>query len=499
MEKHYNKILIGVVLIKLALAYAVPITSDEAYFYIWGDRLDLNYYDHPPMTGWAVYLFGLLGHHIFFLRLFSIVCGIVVALGLKAVITRYWGDPVKARLVSLLFIVSPLHVLFVLMLTDTPLLLFGFLTGVLLFDGLRRRRRLSLLLSGFLWSCAVLSKYFAGLMLPAVVACVVLALPPRAWLINLMVWAGGAVPLILLHLYWNYTNCWTNILFNVFNRSREVTLSIAGLGSFVVFQLYIATPWLVYFFFRNRRSVWSGVKADGSAFLMLYAIPVMIIGLVSLHHTGLHWSLTFYPFLFFLAVYFNGPDLVRLVRYSGIFSLIHVIPVLVVLALPVETFKEAPYYHDLVLCKHGDEIYDRLTEKYGADLIMGTNGYYTSGAMAYKSRHPFIVFLDDSKHGRYYDKLVDYRAFDGKTILILTTLPVEEDYGLYFERLTTDTITVRGRPFYVYLGEGFRYPAYRDGFLRHILETWYAVPDLLPVGECYFRQTYFPELSPDSG
>jgi hypothetical protein len=44
----------------------------------------------------------------------------------------------------------------------------------------------------------------------------------------------------------------------------------------------------------------------------------------------------------------------------------------------------------------------------------------------------FIVFLDDSKHGRYDDKLTDYRLLDGETIISLRTLPVDEDYSPVF-------------------------------------------------------------------
>ena len=36
------------------LGAALPITGDEAYFAIWGQRPDLGYYDHPPMVGWML-------------------------------------------------------------------------------------------------------------------------------------------------------------------------------------------------------------------------------------------------------------------------------------------------------------------------------------------------------------------------------------------------------------------------------------------------------------
>ncbi|MBW1898924.1 MAG: hypothetical protein JRI61_07685, partial [Deltaproteobacteria bacterium] len=50
MEKHYTKIFITVIGIKLLLAWLFPVISDEVYWYTLGQHLDGNYYDHPPMT-----------------------------------------------------------------------------------------------------------------------------------------------------------------------------------------------------------------------------------------------------------------------------------------------------------------------------------------------------------------------------------------------------------------------------------------------------------------
>ncbi len=42
--------------IKLALASFIPFSLDESYYWVWGQRLQLSYFDHPGMVGW---LFGL--------------------------------------------------------------------------------------------------------------------------------------------------------------------------------------------------------------------------------------------------------------------------------------------------------------------------------------------------------------------------------------------------------------------------------------------------------
>lgn len=42
--------------IKLALAAAIPLLSDEAYYWVWSHDLQLSYFDHPPVVAWLFWL-----------------------------------------------------------------------------------------------------------------------------------------------------------------------------------------------------------------------------------------------------------------------------------------------------------------------------------------------------------------------------------------------------------------------------------------------------------
>ncbi len=491
-ETYFRYLVAAIVIVKLSIAYMLPITSDEAYFYIWGQYPAINYYDHPPMTGWVMALFSLLGHHIFFNRLFAVLSGLAIGWGIHRLVKYGFGAPEKARLITLAFLAAPLHVLSVLITTDTALILFTALSGFVFHRALQRQSSLLMLLSGAFWGLAILSKYFAGLLLFAVFTCLVLqkSLPRFKYL---LVWIAGALPFVAFHLYGNYFNCWTNVLFNVVNRNKTVSWEPGGLFTFALFQVYLATPWLLYYLARNIQSVARGVKSAANPFLYLFAIPILLLGVVALHHTGLHWALAFYPFIFLLLVYLPKAQLNRIAVYSMVFSLIHVVPVVAALALPVETFKNQKYYHDLVLCKYGNELARKITTAYGSDYFPATNGYYTSGAMTYHSGRHFGVFLDYSKHGRQDDKLTDYKLLDGKNILVLATLPIDRDYAPFFDVIKQETITLRQNVFYVVLGKGFRYAAYRDQFLKKIDADWYTCPPWLPEGKCYFKELYFDD------
>ncbi len=66
MEIRAEKLLwpavIAALAVKITLAAAIPITSDEAYFTLWGRFVGLGYYDHPPMVGWLLYLMSFIGN-----------------------------------------------------------------------------------------------------------------------------------------------------------------------------------------------------------------------------------------------------------------------------------------------------------------------------------------------------------------------------------------------------------------------------------------------------
>ena len=46
--------------VKLILAKFLPMTNDEAYYWVWSQNMQLSFYDHPPMVAWLMWL----GHKV---------------------------------------------------------------------------------------------------------------------------------------------------------------------------------------------------------------------------------------------------------------------------------------------------------------------------------------------------------------------------------------------------------------------------------------------------
>lgn len=47
---------VSALLLKLVLSTFIPLTTDEAYYWVWSWRPQLSYYDHPPFVAWLFWL-----------------------------------------------------------------------------------------------------------------------------------------------------------------------------------------------------------------------------------------------------------------------------------------------------------------------------------------------------------------------------------------------------------------------------------------------------------
>jgi hypothetical protein len=61
-RKLYWLILIGVI-VRIAIAASINLGNDEVYYLLYGRYLSWNYFDHPPMIGWAIWL-STAGFHL---------------------------------------------------------------------------------------------------------------------------------------------------------------------------------------------------------------------------------------------------------------------------------------------------------------------------------------------------------------------------------------------------------------------------------------------------
>ena len=493
LQKAYQRTLILTLVIKLALAYFLPMSGDEAYFIIWAKHLDFGYYDHPPMAGWFLHLMLYLGNSEIILRLPAILLSSIIGIGIYRLLKPY--DETKAALIAILYLLSPLNILNVLITTDTPLILFVFLSAAALFKALHKDSLRWYALSGMFFGMAFLSKYFAVLLGLGYLGYFIFSSKSRQKTQGLILLLLAALPFALLNLYWNYTHCWDNILFNLYTRNEGEQISLGKVAIFIATQLYLITPPIVYYLFKYRADLVRNIHHSSfKLFAFAFLIPLAAFAVLSLKKViGLHWVLAFYPFLYLLLYLFLSKDeLIKTTRFMLWFSALHLVAISLIAILPMETWKQTKLYDGIVFMFKTSDIAKQIKPYEQKNFLLAADGYTPAAIISYGYGKDFFVFGEGSYHARQDDIVTDFRKFKGRNILILKkSAPDLMQYVPYFAHVESKQFTLKGATFYLVLGYDFDYENYKDNVLTQIKNKYYKIPSYLPHAPCYFHEKYF--------
>lgn len=488
-------VLAGTIAVRVVLAAITPMTGDEAYFVLWARHLDYGYYDHPPMVGWMLAALLKLDDAEVIMRAPVIALTALIAWLVYRLFAHI--DAQRAAWAASAFALAPVNALNVLITTDTPLILFCFLSIAALYLALRGDRPLYYALSGLALGLAFLSKYFALLLGLAYAAFFVASARTATRWRGFAVLALCALPFVAVNVYWNYRHCWANLMFNVYNRNRDETVSAKKIVTYLVMMVYLITPIVLYYLIRARAELARLAAKHGmGVFGFALLVPLaMFLVLSTLKVIGLHWVLAFYPFLFVLLIaWLDAERLRRCVKFMAWFTGAHLLAIGAFAATPLEMWKGNRQYDGLVFLFRMPELLKAL-EPYQANYHFATEGYTAASILSYEyhGKRLVSVFGAGGQHARQDDTWTDFRTLDRQNIAILLNKPPElEKYAPYFDSLDTATKELAGYPFHVVLGSRFRYSAYRDGVLRAVKDKYYRIPGYLAIGGCKFCERYFP-------
>jgi 4-amino-4-deoxy-L-arabinose transferase-like glycosyltransferase len=516
----------AVLAFRLWAAWWLPLTGDEAYFVTWARQPALGFYDHPPMVGWILAAALQVSQSALVLRLPQVLLPLAIAVGMIALLRALArGAPDAERIAyaaALAWLLVPIQVVNVLVTTDTPLVFFSAASMAAFAVAVRRGAAGAYALAGAALGLAFLSKYFAVLLGFAYVAFALACTAardgsgPRAWR-GLAIAVLAAAPFALLNAWWNDQHCWTNVLFNVFNRHGDAGFRWWRPLAFAAFVVYVTSPILLWQLARARaraavRSAWA-VPAQRLLWVLALAPLAVFAAIAPFRDVGLHWLLSFTPALFAAGALALGADrLVASARFLAGFSAVHVALVAAVAALPLETFQRLRQYDSIVQGARADELFAAL-EGYEGRYAFAADGFSPAAVLAYNAavtgfvtqpaarepwrRHYVFVLGSTSHHGRHDDFLTDPRALDGRDILVVRKQPADRAaYERLFERVELREVTVRGATFHLVLGHGFRFPAYRDTVLAEVRDRHYRLPRFLPQGGCPFCEGNFGAACP---
>ncbi|MHC4625005.1 MAG: glycosyltransferase family 39 protein [Planctomycetota bacterium] len=490
--------------VKCLAAWVFPFTGDEAYLTTWGRDVAWGYYDHPPLIGWLLHVVLYLGQSPVLLRSVSILSGTVVGVGIYLLLRPY--DERKAYLAFLLFMFSPGVMAFFILSTEAPLLLFSFLSAALLFRAESKQSYTCYLLSGVFLGLAFLSKYFAVLLgFSYLVYLLFFGAKDARRVKGFLLLFLAALALAAQNIVWNYQTGWPNLMHNFFNRIKPDTNPVANLLALAAITLYVLTPPVLCFLFKNRTRILRDLPRHKFRIFAVLSLVAVCVFVVVSFKKGVrpHWFLYFMPFIYVtVALLLDDSQLIRSIRFCIIFSLVQTSVVIGLVFLgrfgPVERLKEPLSegdYASLVTHLSPQEALAPLKE-YKDRFVLATSSFSIAGVLEYYGQDRIIVFGKGSRHGRHDDMRTDFKQLDGRDILLLFHAgKYEPEYELCFERTESKHFELNGADYNLLLGYNFKYEQYRRTYLPIVVRRYYQIPDWLPGEGSFFHRKY--EFSSD--
>jgi len=491
----------GTLLLKLVLAAGFPFTGDEAFFYQWGVYPAWGYSDHPPMVGWLLAVLHNISDAPLVLRSVTLLVTSAIALLIVNTLMHQLRPDREAVawLAGAVYLVLPWSWMFVLVTTDTPLILFMALSAwaYLRANAAEQRSVGWYALAGLFVGLAFLSKYFAALLGIAYAVHILGWRRQRWWALPLMFVL--ALPSIAVNLVFNAHHGWSNVMFNVFNRNEGSHWNVKTPAVYAAMTAYLLTPWLL----------WQGVKgrwADGispatrTAATALWLFPVALFAVISLKRTiGLHWVLGFVPlFIVWAGLRLDTRALRTSFKATTALSVPHLIAVLLIAIGPLSWWAHTKLFDRAVFLRETAAVVAALRADMPAGATLMARTYNPAAMLAYHHKQYVPVFGVGRHHARQDDQIIDFRSYDDQVLRIFDyDEPDLADFQPFFAQVSKKKLVVEGVDFWLVDGTGFRFQPYREQVLAKIAQEFHQIPPWLPLlGNPFCERYGFAACSP---
>ena len=481
--------------VKIYLAHIVPITGDEAEYIYMAQHLAWGYYDHPPMIAWLLHPLTWVSVSNVWIRLPQILVSTIIGYFICCALRPHHEK--NAYLIAVLYLLSPVSFFNIAILTDTPLMLFTFLSVYCLFLSVQHEKLKYYIFCGVFIGAAFFSKY---LMFPVALGILLFFIVSKnikhKWSKFLLI-ILFTLPFLIQNVWWNYHHDWVNLLFNLDLRNKSNTQFDAyKFLTYLAFIIFLYSPIVIYYTAVRIKSIYRTQKNSAFSVLFITAFTTLFFygALSFVKSIGLHWIFCAFPFLFMLLfTILNTSVLKKCIIFMAAYSTILLIPILIFFNMPICIWKHFPrYFSKINLFLNYHQIEPQIKPFLDKRFILTTPSYAQSYLLAYRQKINAAVWGKGSVHGRQDDLSNDFKTFNAKNILIVDVdrkLKID-DIKPYFNRFTINRFYLKGMPYCVILGYGFKYNRYKKDVLRKIYNEYYQVPYWLPRATAFYKNKY---------
>jgi 4-amino-4-deoxy-L-arabinose transferase-like glycosyltransferase len=288
---------------RLIGAALVPLTPDEAYYFLWSRFPAWSYYDHPGMVAWWMAAgTWLAGESPFAIRLVSVLSLIPTSLAVYATGAVLFDRPAALRAVLYANLTFLLAIGGILATPDAPSVLFWSLAVLALALVLRTGDGRWWLAVGLAAGLGVTSK-LTGLFLGPGILLLLLRRDQRRWLATPWPWLGGAVALLVVApmLLWNAGHDWVTFA-KQFGRLDSGGFAPLHLPEFIATQFVLLNPLIAVLAGYAALRAWRERRTPrGRAIGALLLVAAPLVAYMTFH--SLHgqiqgqWLAPLYPML----------------------------------------------------------------------------------------------------------------------------------------------------------------------------------------------------------
>jgi 4-amino-4-deoxy-L-arabinose transferase-like glycosyltransferase len=296
-------------LLRFGLGVFLPLSFDEAYYWLWSKHLAASYYDHPPAIAYAI-RFGtmILGDTAIGVRLVPLLLSVVASWCVWRAGEMLLDDARMAALACLYFNLTLMVAVETMAATpDAPaletaaILLFTLAKLVQTGDG---RWWIAIGIAGGL---CLLSKYTGFFLGAGVLFWLVATADGRKWLPTVWPYAGGVLAVLLFApvIAWNAAHDWISFKFQ-FGRVANGGLTARYFGEFFLAQAALASPFILILGIAGfARASRTGRAAHPIALCAALMWPAVVYFLVHATHDRVqgNWPSFLFPAFALLAAY----------------------------------------------------------------------------------------------------------------------------------------------------------------------------------------------------
>jgi len=233
-------LIVALTALRMIYASLIDLRTDEAYYWTWSKENVLSFLDHPPMIAWFI-RFGtaIFGDTNFGVRFAGILAMLVTQLLLADMVRRVTHD-VRAVVLAVLMPEAALYYGLLMAKVSPDVALIPF--AVAMVWALIRLNESGdarwWLAAGVFAGLALLSKFTAVMLLPAVAAFMLVPDWRRRWLLSPYPWLAAliAVVLFLPVLIWNAGHDWASFRFQFVRATATHEWSLRTVGDFIGLQ-----------------------------------------------------------------------------------------------------------------------------------------------------------------------------------------------------------------------------------------------------------------------